>query len=103
MVREFKDFRVYILHSYILAYVPNATVKYVLMKTDLECRRGKWIATMLEYELEIKPTKLIKGQGVAKLMVESNLHVLDINLITALSDEEEDVTLIKVPDIAEMP
>lgn len=40
--------------------------------------------------MEIKPTKLIKGQGLAKLMAETNLHVLDINMIAALLDEDED-------------
>ena len=45
---------------------------------------------MLEYDLEIKPKKLIKGQGLAKLMAESNLHALDINLIAALSEEQEE-------------
>ena len=40
--------------------------------------------------MEIKPTKLIKGQGLAKLMVETNLHVLDINFIAATSDEDEE-------------
>ena len=54
---------------------------------------------MVEYELEIKPTKLIKGQGLAKLMVESNLHALDINLITAMSEEEEDSSQIQVSEI----
>ena len=69
------------------------------MQKNLEGRRGKWIAAMLEYDLEIKPTKLIKGQGLTKLMVESNLHVLDINLITSLSNEEQDVALIHVSDM----
>ena len=36
---------------------------------------------MLEYDLEIKPTKLIKGQGLAKLMAQSNYDALDINLL----------------------
>jgi len=55
---------------------------------------------MLEYDLEIKPTKLIKGQGLAKLMAESNLHVLDINLIAALSEEqEEDDPFLQVSDM----
>lgn len=45
---------------------------------------------MLEYDLEINPIMLIKGQGLDKLMGESNLHALDINLIAALSEEEED-------------
>ena len=81
LIKALKDFRVYILHSHTIAYVPNAAVKDVLMKTDPEGRRGKWIAAMLEYDLEIKPTKLIKGQGLEKLMAQSNLRALDINLI----------------------
>jgi len=40
----------------------------VLVQTDSEGRRGKWIAAMLEYDLEIKPINLIKGQGLARLM-----------------------------------
>lgn len=64
------------------------------MQTDPEGRRGRWIATLLEHELEIKPTKLIKGQGLAKLMAESNLHAIDINLISSLSENEEEVNII---------
>ena len=96
MVKALKDFRVYILHSHILSYVPNATVKDVLVQTDLEGRRGKWIAALLEYDVEIKSTKLIKGQGLTKLMAESNFHALDINLIAAMSKEDEESSLVKV-------
>lgn len=94
LIKALKDFRVYILHSHTIAYVPNTVVKYVLLQTDLEGRRGKWIATMLEYDLEINPTKLIKGQGLGKLMAKSNLHALDINLIATMSDEEDGGTVI---------
>jgi len=55
LIKALKDFRVSILHSHIKAYVPNATVKDVLIQIDPEGRRGKWIAAMLEYDLEIKP------------------------------------------------
>ena len=99
LVKAVKDFRVYILHSHTLAYVPNAMVKEVLMQNDPEGRRGRWITTLLEYDLEIKPTKMIKGQGLAKLMAESNLHALDINLVATLSDNQEEVDLIQVHDI----
>lgn len=78
LVKALKDFRVYILNSHILAYVPNAAVKDVLVQAEPEGRRGKWIATLIEYDVEIKPTKLIKGQGLPKLMAETNLHVLGI-------------------------
>jgi hypothetical protein len=69
LVKSLKDFRMYILHSHVIAYVPNNSVKDILTQPDPEGRRGKWIESMLEYHLEIKPTKLIKGKGLAKMMV----------------------------------
>eukprot|EP00253_Pinus_taeda_P002984 PITA_02984 len=66
---------------------------------DPEGKRGKWIVALLEYDLERKPTKLIKGQGLAKLMAESNLHALDINLIAAMSEEDEYSSLVQVSKI----
>jgi len=98
-VKALKDFRVYILHSHIIAYVPNATVKDVLVQEEPEGRRGKWIATLLEYDVEIKPTKLIKGQGLTKLMAETNLHVLDINLMATMSNDDEENSAQQVSDI----
>jgi hypothetical protein len=80
-VKALKDFRVYVLHSKVTAYVPSASVKDILIQLDIYGRRGKWIAKILEFDLEIKPTKLIKGQGLAKLLAESNCKALGINFI----------------------
>jgi hypothetical protein len=65
--------------------MPNNAVKDILTQYGLEGRRGNWIATMMEYDLEINPTKLIKGQGLEKLMVQSNYDILGINFIIDLS------------------
>eukprot|EP00253_Pinus_taeda_P017162 PITA_17162 len=92
LVKAIKDFRVYILYSHIIAYVPNSVVKDILTQNGHEGKRGKWIATILEYDIEIKPTKLIKGQGLAKLMAESNSQALEINFLSALDDQEEMAT-----------
>ena len=81
MVKDLKYFRVYVLHSKITAYVPSASVKDILIQPDIDGRRGKWIAKILEFDLEIKPTKLIKGQGLAKLLAESNCKALGISFI----------------------
>ena len=89
LVKAIKDFRVYILHSHTIAYVPNVVVKDILTQDNLDGRRRKWIAVILEYDIEIKPTKLIKGQGLAKLMAESNFYALDINFFTAVDGPEE--------------
>ena len=61
LVKAIKDFIVYILYSHIIAYVPNSVVKDILTQDEPEGKRGKCIATILEYDIEIKPTKLIKG------------------------------------------
>jgi len=92
LVKAIKDFKVYILYSHIVAYVLNLVVKDILTQEGLDGKRGKWIATILEYDIEIKATKLIKGQGLAKLMVESNCQALDINFIAAIDDGEEMAT-----------
>eukprot|EP00253_Pinus_taeda_P020958 PITA_20958 len=89
LVKAIKNFRVYILYSHIVAYVPNAVVKDILTQEGIEGKRGKWITNILEYDIEIKPTKLAKGQGLAKLMTETNFHALDIN---ELDNEQEMVT-----------
>jgi hypothetical protein len=87
LVKAIKYFRVYILHSHTIAYVLNVVVKDILTQEKLDGRRGKWIAVILEYDIEIKPTKLIKGQGLEKLMAESNFHALDINFLAATDEQ----------------
>lgn len=68
LVKELVFFWIYILHSKIITYVPSSSIKYILMQPNSEGKRGKWITKILEYDLEIKPTKLIKGQGLAWLL-----------------------------------
>ena len=38
--------------------------------------REKWVSKIQEYDIEIKPTKLIKGQGIAKMMTKGNEQAL---------------------------
>lgn len=85
MVKALKAFRTYVLHSQIIAYVPNAAVKDVLVQVDVEGRRGKWIAKIQEYDLDIKPTKLVKWKGLAKI-IESNFQALGVNLLTPVDE-----------------
>jgi hypothetical protein len=79
LVKALKSFRVYVLHSEITAYVPNSAVKEILVQPDCEGKRGKWITKIMEYNLTINPTKLIKGQGLAKLLKESNCRVIGLH------------------------
>jgi len=43
---------------------------------------------LLEYDMEIKPTKLVKGEGLEKLMEESNCDVVGLNFISYFMGNE---------------
>jgi hypothetical protein len=46
-------------------------VKDVLSQQDYGTR-GKWVSKIEEYNLEMKNTKIIKGQGLAQMLIKSN-------------------------------
>jgi hypothetical protein len=76
--KAMKSFRVYVLQFEITAYVPSSAVKEILVQPNCEGKRGKWITKIMEYNLTINPTQLIKGQVLAKLMTESNCKAIGL-------------------------
>lgn len=90
LVKDCKSFRVYILHFRVIAYVPNVTIKDILIQLDSEGRRGMWIVKILEYDMEIKPNKLIKRQGLAHLLLEENSKVLDLHSISYIDNHVDE-------------
>jgi hypothetical protein len=79
LVKALKAFKVYVLQSNIIAYVPSSSVKEILVHPDNKGNRGKWIVKILEYDLHINPTKLIKEHGLAKLLSDSNCKALEFH------------------------
>ena len=43
----------------------------------------------MEYDVEIKPTKLVKVQGLAKLLADSNCEAIGLHLMAEQSISEE--------------
>ena len=89
LVKALKFFRIYILHSKIISYVPNVSIKDILTYPDNEGKWGKWIAKIMEYDVEIRPTKLVKGQGLEKLLADSKCESLALHLMAEHSIQEE--------------
>jgi hypothetical protein len=52
-------------------------------------KRSKWIAKILEFDLKINPTKLVKGQGLSILLVESNCKALGVNFMNIHSESQQ--------------
>ena len=97
MVKALKDFRTCVLHSKVISYVPTIVVKDILVQPNRDGKRCRWLAKIQEFDLEVKPTKLVKGQGLAKLLAESNFRALRINHLQTYEDfphiEEFDVQI----------
>ena len=66
-----KQFRPYILKNQTKVVVPHPAIQNLYVQKELGERRGNWVTTLHEYDLEFKPTTIIRGQGICKLMAES--------------------------------
>ena len=65
--KSVKHYRPYLLKSRTKVIVPYATVRNVLVQKELREKRAHWMATLQEYDLENKPAKIVKGQGLCQL------------------------------------
>ena len=61
----------YLLRYHINIIVPQSVVRSLLINKDSGDWQGKWLTYLQEYDLEIKPSKLVKGQGLCKLVAEA--------------------------------
>ncbi len=80
--------------------MPSATIKDVLTQPDADGRRAKWMAMMIEFNIELRPTKLVSGQGLAMLLAEENFRSLYIHFLCTIAkssqrNEEEETTEIE--------
>jgi len=44
---------------------------------------------MIEFEIEIKPVKLVRGRGLAKLLAEDNCKMIEMNYVDAIAENLE--------------
>ena len=49
-----------------------------MTQLDIDGKRAKWIAKLIEFDIEVNPTKLVRGQGLAKLMAKENFELMGI-------------------------
>jgi len=74
-----KNFRPYFIGATIVAYVPSAAIKDIFTQQEVTGRRCRWINRIQELNINVQITKLVKRQGLAKLMVETNLEANQAN------------------------
>ena len=65
-----KHFHPYLLKSRTKVIVPYPSVRNLLVQKDLGEKRAPWMTALQEYDLDIKPSTVVKGQGLCKLAAE---------------------------------
>jgi hypothetical protein len=50
--------------------VPHPEVISLFVQREMGERRGNWMKTLQEYDLEFKPANIVKGQGLCKLVTQ---------------------------------
>lgn len=65
-----KHFRPYILKNHVTVFVPHPAVRSLFVQQELGERRGNWMTYLQEYDLEFKPSHIVKGQGLCRMAVE---------------------------------
>lgn len=72
IIKAVKQFKYYILHSHSMLFVLDTVVKSILTQQEVGLNnRATWVTKIQEYDLDIRPTKLVRGQGLCKLIAEN--------------------------------
>jgi len=69
LVKEIAHFRTYILSNHVIDYVPHTPINMLLNQQLNEGRWVDWLAKIQEYEKEIKSLKVVRGKGLCKYMI----------------------------------
>eukprot|EP00253_Pinus_taeda_P005868 PITA_05868 len=70
-----KYFRPFLLKTHTKVIVPFPAVGNLLIQKDVGEKRANWITTLQEYDLEIKPASIVRGQGFCKMLAgASQIH-----------------------------
>ena len=55
-----KQFRPYIIKNRTKVIVPHPAIQSLFVQKELGERRGNWVTSLQEYDLELKPTSIVK-------------------------------------------
>ena len=76
-MKGLKKFKNYISHNRILVFTIHLDVRNYVIQRDLGEGKTSWITKIIEYDIEIKPTKMIKGQDLCENIANAS-HMIAI-------------------------
>eukprot|EP00253_Pinus_taeda_P026666 PITA_26666 len=66
--KAIKYFRPFLLKNHTKIIVLFLVVRNLLVQEDVGEKRANWVTALQEYDIEIKPTNIVRGQGFCKLL-----------------------------------
>jgi hypothetical protein len=92
-----KHFWSYLLKSRTKVIVPYPAVRNLLVQKELGEKRENWMMSLQEYDLEITPAQIVRGQGLCKLVVDSvEEQESQINTSTVNQHNEKQISCAQV-------
>ena len=88
-----KHYRPFLLKTHTKVIVPFPAVRKLLIQKELGEKRANWVTTLQEYDLEIRPAKIVRGQGFCRILAgASNIPQ------SSDTDPTEEINQISVTD-----
>lgn len=75
--KAIKHFKPFLLKIHTKIVLPFPVVRNLLVQKDVGEKKENWVTTLQEYDAEIKPTKIVKGQGCCRMLARAS-HILEI-------------------------
>jgi len=100
--KAIKHYRPFLLKAHTKVIVPFPTVRQLLIQRELGEKRANWVTALQEYDLEIKPAKIVRGQGFCRLLAggsnipesEHEDYIEEINQISITDSESQYANII---------
>jgi hypothetical protein len=70
--KPIKHFIPFILKNHTKVIVPHREVRFLFIQKELGERQGNQMTYLQEYDLEFKPTNIVKGQVLCKLVTQGD-------------------------------
>eukprot|EP00253_Pinus_taeda_P022023 PITA_22023 len=88
-----KHYRPFLLKTHTKVIVPFPVVRQLLIQKELGEKRANWVTVLQEYDLEIRPAKIVRGQGFCRILAgASNIPK------SSDTDPTEEINQISVTD-----
>eukprot|EP00253_Pinus_taeda_P006896 PITA_06896 len=71
--KAIKYFRPFLLKTHTKLIVSFPVVRKLLVQKDVGEKRANWLTALQEYDIEIKPASIVKGQGFCKMLAGASL------------------------------